>query len=121
MKSLAIFLLLWAFATSAQASADEADFGFGMKVSVGWRLQVQSAQVHALRAGSEAESKGVQNGDLMVSIEDCEIPGCKASRAQDLLDVPVGTTRNFRLRRPDGSEYAVELTARRRGDPGPSQ
>jgi C-terminal processing protease CtpA/Prc len=95
---------------TAPAYGAEPDYGFGMRASVNWRLQLSAAEVHSIRAGSAAARQGMADGDQIVAIDDCGIPGCGARRAEKLLNTVDGKARHFRLRRADGSEYSVWLS-----------
>lgn len=101
-------LALLCLATSAIAGVDP-DYGFGLKVSMNWRLQLSAAEVHTLRPDSDAARQGVRNGDRIIAIEDCEIPGCGARRAEKLLNADDGAARRFRLRRAEGDEFTISL------------
>lgn len=100
-------------ATPALAASD-GYFGFGIKVEAGWFIlnpKIQSATVRELLPDSEAQKKGVQNGDRITRVGSCDIPGCRGKLAEKMIDVDAGVSREFDLQRSDGSRYTIELTA----------
>ena len=60
---------------------------------------------------SQAAQLGVDNGDQVIALEDCAIPGCRGRKARKLMNTPEGETRNFTFRKSDGSIVDVRLTA----------
>jgi C-terminal processing protease CtpA/Prc len=92
------------FASVALAQSD-GYFGFSQQVSVGWRLNVESAVVNYVAPDSPAHNAGIAVGDAITDIEGCAVPGCGAYKAKDLMEKKIGETLTLKLKRPNGQEY----------------
>lgn len=112
LRNIRLGVLLLVMAVSSAATADNNSwFEFSQAVKVSWLLKVKSAVVNHVQAGSAAEQAGIQVGDAITAVGGCAIPGCPSSKARQLMDVPVGQSQVFRLQRPGGEVFEVELTA----------
>lgn len=85
--------------------------GFSLDVQASGLLRptIKKATVKDVVVGSPAERAGIGRGDELLSIDGIPLSGAEASTVRPLLTFKAGTTRLLRLRRADGSVYAVTL------------
>ena len=87
----------------------EAYYGYAIQVNVDWMMDLESATVQQVRPGSPAAGSGLVEGDQIVEIEGCAVPGCGAHKAQKLIQKPVGETVHLKLKHKDGTLYNANL------------
>jgi C-terminal processing protease CtpA/Prc len=111
--SSATALLLSAFALAATAG-QHGLMGFSMKVETeGFFLNPTLKSVHVDRVlpGSPAARAGMTAGDEIVQVEGHTVVGAKAMELKPYMQREVGEMTHLLIRKPNGSESAVTLTA----------
>ena len=83
-KSLLFFIVLISFSTFAEA---QGKIGFSLDVSVSglFSPELEAVVVKTVEADSAAQAAGVEAGDVVLSIDGCDIPGCSATKGQKLM------------------------------------
>ena len=115
-----ILVLLLSMLLAATANAGERGwFGVDARYATqGFWLarKLESVEILAVAHGSPAQHAGLRAGDRILRIDDCPIPGCSILQAGQGLYRNVGDVVRVRARRPDGTEYEIQLVAGRRPD-----
>lgn len=93
--------------------AEKGAFGFELTIATKGMFspKLERVVVASVSEGSAAEKAGIVAGDLLVAIEDCEVPGCRVSKARKLMDKQVGESATFKVVKEDGSDGLVTLVA----------
>lgn len=92
-------------------AADAGWFGMAINTNISWKMELESATLREVVAQSPAAKAGLANGDAIVRIENCAIPGCGVRKAQKLIEREAGEKLRLELQRADGSRYQATLTA----------
>ena len=107
-RLMASLLILTSFATVAE---EKGYTGFTLDVGVSgfFSPELVSADVKKIDANSPADKAGIQVGDKLIAIADCEIPGCPAKKGKTLITKQKGQQLPLTLQRDDGTVYSVNL------------
>lgn len=107
-----LFLILLAFSLESY-SENYGDFGLAVRISGSGYIfpKLKRIEVTQVKPNSSAEAEGVSVGDLIISINDCKIPGCSARKAKASILKGVGEQVSLELINHEGQNYRVTLTA----------
>ncbi|MEW6983934.1 hypothetical protein AAD001_14880 [Colwelliaceae bacterium 6471] len=110
-KRLKVVLLSILFFVNTAYADNEGKRGFVMDVAVSgfFSPEVKSAKVISLEPDSNAEKTGIKIGDELVSVHECQIPGCSAQKAKKLMTKNTGETVLLSFRQEEQTTYSVEL------------
>ena len=110
-----LFLLLCGGVASA---AEKGWFGFvlGVKGSGLFNPTVHSVVVQAITPSTPAAGQKIAIGDEIVEVEGVSVPGRKANELKPLIEKKVGEVVHLRLKRANGENYSVTMTAVKRPD-----
>lgn len=117
MRTTVIAVLI-CFASVASA-AEKGFFGFALRTEFGgsfWSPVLTNASIAQVVPGSATAKSGIAVGDVLLEYEGLAIPGAKGDdlkRLKAALDrsAVVGDQLRMKLRRGNGKEYSVVLTA----------
>jgi len=107
--AIATFLAI----SSVASAADPGWLGLSTSLETNSLMKVDDAVVKQVAKDSPAERAGITQGDAIVEVEGCRIPGCAAPKARGLMEPPAGKTVHLKLKHPDGQEYSVAIVAER--------
>ena len=96
---------------TAAGAASPGWLGLSMSTDINFMMKLDGATVSKVFKDSPAERAGIAEGDQIVAVEGCAIPGCAAPKARSLMERPAGSTVHLKLKRKGGEEYAVALVA----------
>ena len=113
MKSRMFLILLLLTLFSSNSIADKK-----IKMGVTWGYtasgffspEVDELIVNKVLPNSPAENAGLKVGHKVLSIEDCNIPGCAASIAKAYLKSDSGIKLNFVVENPNGEIENIIIT-----------
>lgn len=72
--------------------------------------EIEEIRVKKVVANSPAENAGLKVGHKVLSIEDCNIPGCPASKAKAYLKSDTGTKLHFVVENQNGETENIVIT-----------
>jgi C-terminal processing protease CtpA/Prc len=89
-----------------------------IKIGVTWGVtasgffspEIDEIIAKKILANSPAEKAGLKVGDKVISIEDCNIPGCAASKANAYLESDSGSKLHFVVKNKDGEIENIIIT-----------
>lgn len=110
MKS-AIFIFVMSL--SAAALSEPGDFGVETDVTTTGLFppKLETVTVATVKGGSAAAKAGIKQGDKVVSIGGCAIPGCSAFKAQKIMRKEKGESLTFGVISEGGALKDYELIA----------
>ena len=116
-KLLPIFLFLLSCGGPALA-AEKGWFGFRLGVKGEGMIDptVKSVTVQSVQPGTPAAEQPISVGDEIVEVEGVSVPGRKANELKPLMEKKVGEVIRLRLKRANGENYSVTMTAAKRPD-----
>ncbi len=93
--------------------AEEGDFGVEVDTSTTGLFppRLEFVTVAVVKEGSSAFKAGIKQGDKIVSIANCVIPGCSAFEAMDLMEVDKGKSQKFGIVQGDEQVRYIDLKA----------
>lgn len=111
MKYIIIFVFLNLL--SSTAYSETGDFGVETDVTTTGLFppKLESVTIATVKAGSAASKAGIKQGDKVVSIGGCLIPGCSAFKAQKLLEKEKGEKLQFGVVSENGVITNYDLIA----------
>lgn len=111
MKYIITFLLLNIL--SASAYSEEGSFGVETDViTTGlFPTKLESVTIATIEKGSSASKAGIKQGDKVVSIGGCLIPGCSAFKAKKLMQKEKGEQLEFEIVSEGGEVIKHSLIA----------
>lgn len=110
MRSILLATALLA-STASRAETPEPFFGLSIKVDVDYTFDLESAVINAVLPDSPAARAGILQGDNIIEIEGCAVPGCGAYKTKRLMDKAIGESLHLKLRHPDGTVFSATLVA----------
>lgn len=111
MKYIITFLVLNAL--SVGAYSEEGDFGVDVDVTTTGLFppKLESVTVASVKSESSASKAGIKQGDKIVSIGGCVIPGCSAFKAKKLMKKEKGEKLQFGVVSENGVVVNHDITA----------
>ncbi len=111
MKYIIIFVFINIL--SAGAYAEEGDFGVEVDVTTTGLFppKLELVTVATIKTGSSASKAGIRQGDKVVSIGGCLIPGCSAFKAKKIMKKEKGEKLQFGILSENGIVTNHDLTA----------
>ena len=108
---IVIAMLLTVFSICSYAD-EHGEKGFKMEVNISgfFSPKVTKATISSVVQNSSAQQQGLQIGHQIVAIDDCQIPGCSASKAKKSLQKNVGEIVILKMLKPDGEIYQAKVT-----------
>ncbi len=105
-RTLLLLLLIVPLGVFAEGS-----IGMSASVSVDgiFSPEIVEFKIDDVQAGSPADKAGVKVGQLVIELDGCEIPGCKASKAKKLMNKEAGELLPLLVRKVDGSEVLLTI------------
>lgn len=105
-----LFLVVALIATFAY-SDDRGKAGLTLELEIDgmFRPKIKSAMVKKVEENSAAEIAGIVEGQKILKIGDCAIPGCKASIAKKAMHKSPGEVVILVLQKENGEEYTAKL------------
>ncbi len=96
--------------TTLAESDKEIKAGIEAAVSVDgfFSPEIATFRIQGVTEGSPAARAGLEGGEDVLAIEDCEIPGCEASIAKKLMKRKAGEVLTLRIKK-DGKERLVTI------------
>ncbi len=96
---------------SPQLLADDGSIGMSIEVSVSgiFKPRLTQAIIAEIIESSAAQEAGLRQGDKILAIDGCEIPGCPASKAKKLMSRKAGERLPLLIMDGDGKIIPVEL------------
>jgi C-terminal processing protease CtpA/Prc len=109
-KFIIIFLLVLFSSNSFADKKIKMGVTWGYTASGFFSPVVEELIVNKVLANSPAERAGLMVGDKVISINDCEVPGCPASKAKGYLKSDSGTELHFVIEDNKGKVKNILLT-----------
>ena len=111
MRSIIVFVLLSFL--SATAYSEVGSFGVEVDVNTAgiFPPKLETVTVARVAVDSSAARAGIKQGDKVVSIGGCLIPGCSAFKAKKLMQTEKGETLQFGIVSGDGEVIHYDLLA----------
>ncbi|WP_441004491.1 PDZ domain-containing protein [Pseudocolwellia agarivorans] len=107
-----LLLCCLSFCSLYSAAKDPSKVGITWDVTASgfFSPEITELTVKKVVADSPAEKAGFKIGDKVISIENCEIPGCSASKAKSYLKSESGTKLHFVIEGSEGKTENIILT-----------
>ena len=107
MRKLIVIIMLCA--ASVGMAKEKGSIGFSGKVGVDgfFSPEITSFEIEEVFADSPAEKAGLQAGDKVLAIEDCQIPGCDTDEAQELMNRAPGEELRLTIQTKEGEEKDI--------------
>lgn len=111
MKICVTFFILMSL--SVTAFSEPGDFGVETDVTTTGLFppKLETVTVATVKDGSTAAKAGIKQGDKVVSIGGCAIPGCSAFKAQKMMHKEKGESLTFGVISEGGALKDYELIA----------
>ena len=118
MGKLLPALLVLLFCGGVALAAEKGWFGFvlGVKGSGLFNPTVHSVVVQSITPGTPAAAQNIAPGDEIVEVGGVSVPGRKANELRPLIEKKAGEVVHLRLKRSNGENYSVTMTAVKRPD-----
>jgi len=106
LKHVLLLCFLQAFGVAAQGK-----LGFGAKVSVDgfFNPTVKAFKIVEVEPASPAAKAGLKVGLDVIEVDGCQIPGCPASKAKELMDKHSGEILPLLVKDADGTISLVKI------------
>ncbi len=98
--------------SAASIAGEEVTIGFAVDVNVGGSFfapRLEDASVKEVVAGSSAELAGLVVGQKILSIDGCDIPGCPAKKAQEIMQLESGDLLPILVEESNGTQSLITI------------
>jgi len=109
-KVITLFLLILFSSNSSADKKIKMGVTWGYTASGFFSPEIEELIVKKVVANSPAEQAGLKVGDKVISVEDCNIPGCSASKAKGYLKPDSGAELHFVIENNKGEIENIVIT-----------